>query len=54
MDELAADPDYNKVVNHGGDMWPLLVELADRADAEAEAARGCGSASVGTSGTAGS
>jgi phosphodiesterase/alkaline phosphatase D-like protein len=39
-DELAADPDYNKIVGHGGDVWPLLVELADRADAEADGGKG--------------
>jgi len=39
-DELAADPDYNKIVEHGGDVWPLLVELADRADAEADGGKG--------------
>jgi phosphodiesterase/alkaline phosphatase D-like protein len=33
-DHLAADPDYRKLVEHEGDTWPLLVELADRADAE--------------------
>lgn len=39
-DELAADPDYRKVVDLGGDAWPLLVELADRADAEADGGKG--------------
>ncbi len=39
-DELTADPDYNKIVGHGGDTWPLLVELADRADAEADGGKG--------------
>jgi phosphodiesterase/alkaline phosphatase D-like protein len=39
-DELAADPDYDKIVSHGGDVWPLLVELADRADAEADGGKG--------------
>ncbi|NMH97958.1 alkaline phosphatase D family protein [Pseudonocardia acidicola] len=39
-DELAADPDYRKVSESGGDTWPLLVELADRADAEVDAAKG--------------
>ena len=39
-DELAADPDYSKIVGHGGDVWPLLVELADRADAEADGGKG--------------
>jgi len=35
-DEIAADPDVRKILEHEGDAWPLLVELADRADAEAE------------------
>ena len=35
-DEVAADPDARKILEHDGDAWPLLVELADRADAEAE------------------
>jgi phosphodiesterase/alkaline phosphatase D-like protein len=39
-DELTADPDYTKIVGHGGDVWPLLVELADRADAEADGGKG--------------
>jgi phosphodiesterase/alkaline phosphatase D-like protein len=39
-DELAADPDYRRVVEHDGDVWPLLVELADRADAEADGGKG--------------
>jgi phosphodiesterase/alkaline phosphatase D-like protein len=39
-DELAADPDYQKVTAHGEDAWPLLVELADRADAEADGGKG--------------
>ena len=34
--ELAADPDVRKILEHDGDTWPLLVDLADRADAEAE------------------
>jgi phosphodiesterase/alkaline phosphatase D-like protein len=38
--ELAADTDYRTIVEHGGDVWPLLVELADRADAEAEGGKG--------------
>ena len=32
--ELAADPDWQRVRAAEGDVWPLLVELADRADAE--------------------
>jgi phosphodiesterase/alkaline phosphatase D-like protein len=39
-DELAADPDYRKVMDQDGDVWPLLVELADRADAEADGGKG--------------
>jgi phosphodiesterase/alkaline phosphatase D-like protein len=39
-DELDTDPDYRKIVEHGGDVWPLLVELADRADAEADGGKG--------------
>ncbi len=39
-DELAADPDYRKIVEHDGDVWPLLVELADRADAETDGEKG--------------
>lgn len=39
-DELAADPDYREIAEHGGDTWPLLVELADRADAETDGAKG--------------
>jgi len=39
-DELAADPDYRKIVEHGGDTWPLLAELADRADAEVDGSKG--------------
>jgi phosphodiesterase/alkaline phosphatase D-like protein len=39
-EELAADTDYRKIVEHGGDTWPLLVELADRADAESGGAKG--------------
>jgi phosphodiesterase/alkaline phosphatase D-like protein len=33
-EDLAASPDFRKVVEHDGDTWPLLVELADRADTE--------------------
>ena len=39
-DDLAADPDYRKVVEHDGDAWPLLVEIADRADAESDGEKG--------------
>ncbi|WP_214404070.1 alkaline phosphatase D family protein [Pseudonocardia lacus] len=38
--ELAADPDYRRVVAHDGDVWPLLADLADRADAEADGGKG--------------
>jgi phosphodiesterase/alkaline phosphatase D-like protein len=39
-EDLAADPDYRKVVDHSGDTWPLLVEMADRADAEVDGVKG--------------
>ncbi|WP_433274720.1 alkaline phosphatase D family protein [Pseudonocardia xinjiangensis] len=39
-DELASNPDYRKILEHDGDTWPLLVELADRADAETDGAKG--------------
>jgi phosphodiesterase/alkaline phosphatase D-like protein len=39
-DELAADPDYRKVLEADGDTWPVLVELADRADAEVDGSKG--------------
>ncbi|MGH3586249.1 MAG: alkaline phosphatase D family protein, partial [Pseudonocardia sp.] len=39
-DDLATDPDYRKIVEHDGDTWPLLVDLADRADAEADGKKG--------------
>ncbi|MFC4942447.1 alkaline phosphatase D family protein [Pseudonocardia sp. GCM10023141] len=38
--ELAADKDYRRVMAHEGDVWPLLVEIADRADAEADGGEG--------------
>ncbi|WP_219419444.1 alkaline phosphatase D family protein [Pseudonocardia nigra] len=38
--DLTADPDYRKIVEHDGDAWPLLVELADRADAETDGTKG--------------
>ncbi|RTL69476.1 MAG: alkaline phosphatase family protein [Pseudonocardiaceae bacterium] len=38
--ELADDPDYAKVLAHGGDTWPLVAELADRADAEVDGSKG--------------
>ncbi|CAN3129790.1 PhoD-like phosphatase metallophosphatase domain-containing protein [Mycobacterium sp. smrl_JER01] len=39
-DELATDEDYRKVAAGGGDRWPHLVELADRADAEVDGDKG--------------
>lgn len=39
-EELAGDPDYQRVLAHDGDTWPLLVALADRADAETDGAKG--------------
>jgi hypothetical protein len=39
-EELDTDPDYRKVIEHGGDTWPLLVELADRADAQVDGVKG--------------
>ncbi|HXV93136.1 MAG TPA: alkaline phosphatase D family protein, partial [Pseudonocardia sp.] len=39
-DVLEADPDHRKIVEAEGDTWPLLAELADRADAEADGAKG--------------
>ncbi len=39
-DDLGADPDYRKIVDHGADVWPLLADLADRADAEADGGKG--------------
>ncbi|MBO0875717.1 MAG: alkaline phosphatase family protein [Pseudonocardia sp.] len=38
--ELAADPDYRRVLAASGDRWALLAELADRADAERDGAKG--------------
>lgn len=32
--ELDADPDCRRIVNSDTDIWPLLVDLADRADAD--------------------
>ncbi|MEE4024543.1 alkaline phosphatase D family protein [Gordonia sp. PKS22-38] len=37
---LEADPDFQKVVAGGGDCWPQLVELADRADSEVDGRKG--------------
>ena len=39
-EELAADPDYHRILDAQGDVWPLLVELADRADAEVDGSKG--------------
>ncbi|TFV55669.1 alkaline phosphatase family protein [Mycobacterium sp. PS03-16] len=39
-DELAADEDYRRIRAADGDVWPLLVEMADRADAEVDANKG--------------
>ncbi|MCW0213735.1 MAG: alkaline phosphatase family protein [Pseudonocardia sp.] len=39
-EELAADPDYQRILAAEGDVWPLLVELADRADAEVDGNKG--------------
>jgi phosphodiesterase/alkaline phosphatase D-like protein len=39
-EDLEADADYRKVVEHDGDAWPLLVEVADRADAETDGRKG--------------
>ena len=39
-EELAADPDYREVLAAEGDTWPLLVALADRADAETDGTQG--------------
>ena len=50
-DEVAADPDARKILEHEGDAWPLLVELADRPTPRPRAAKPCGSASAGTWGT---
>lgn len=38
--ELEADPDWQRVRAADGDVWPLLVELADRADAEVDGEKG--------------
>jgi phosphodiesterase/alkaline phosphatase D-like protein len=38
--DLTSNPDYRKIMEHEGDTWPLLVELADRADAEGDGAKG--------------
>ena len=35
-DELAGDTDYQRILAADGDTWPLLAELADRADAGVE------------------
>jgi phosphodiesterase/alkaline phosphatase D-like protein len=38
--ELAADEDYQKALVADGDCWPLLVDLADRADSEVDGDKG--------------
>lgn len=38
--ELEADEDYQKMSAVDGDVWPVLVEMADRADAEVDANKG--------------
>jgi hypothetical protein len=39
-EDLASSADYRKIVEHDGDTWPLLVDLADRADTENDGAKG--------------
>jgi PhoD-like phosphatase len=39
-DELAGDPVYQAVLGAEGDAWPVLVSMADRADAETDGAKG--------------
>jgi phosphodiesterase/alkaline phosphatase D-like protein len=39
-EDLAADADHRAILAHDGDVWPLLVEIADRADVEAEGGKG--------------
>ncbi|OBK77889.1 alkaline phosphatase D family protein [Mycobacterium sp. 1274761.0] len=38
--ELAANEDYEKLITAEGDTWPLLAELAERADREVDSAKG--------------
>ncbi|WP_300018565.1 alkaline phosphatase D family protein [Pseudonocardia sp.] len=38
--ELAGESDYQQVIAADGDTWPLLVAMADRADAETDGAKG--------------
>jgi phosphodiesterase/alkaline phosphatase D-like protein len=38
--ELADDEDYQRVLAADGDVWPQLVELADRADDEVDCSKG--------------
>jgi hypothetical protein len=38
--ELAGDPDYQALLGAEGDRWPLLAELADRADRETDGVKG--------------
>lgn len=37
---LRADEDYRAVTDHGGDTWPVVAELARRADAEVDGNKG--------------
>jgi hypothetical protein len=39
-DDLARDRDYQAVQEAGGDAWPTLVAMADRADAETDGTKG--------------
>ncbi|HME96929.1 MAG TPA: alkaline phosphatase family protein, partial [Methylomirabilota bacterium] len=39
-EQLEEDPDYQRIRGIDGDAWPALVELADRADAEVDGAKG--------------
>ncbi|MFR9802320.1 alkaline phosphatase D family protein [Pseudonocardia sp. RS010] len=39
-EELAENPDWSKVQAAEGDVWPLLVDLADRADTETDGSKG--------------
>lgn len=39
-DALRADPDYQKVMASTGDCWPILAEIADRADTEVDGSKG--------------
>lgn len=39
-DTLRDDPDYRAIVTGTGDRWPVLADLADRADAEVDGSKG--------------